>query len=103
VLRNVRIINEADRVLGEFNQETGGGIQTGITRTLFGKTYPVNPEKQRKKWAYEINFRIAELSGARSWAKIVENKGNEEKANAEIEKLKALRTELGIHAQAEGE
>jgi len=95
-LRSVRIINETDKLLGEFNQELGGGLRSGITRTLFGKTYPVNVEKQRKKWAYEINFRIAELSAVRSWGEITKNEGNIAKAEAEIEKLKALKQELGI-------
>lgn len=101
LLRSMRVLNESDKLLGEFNAELGGGLKSGTLRMLFGKTYPVNVDKQRRKWAYEINFRIAELSAVRSWGEVTKNQRNIDKATAEIEKLRALKKELGINSAHE--
>jgi hypothetical protein len=60
--RAIRLINESDRIIEGFFREDGDmSGWAAFLRGITGKAYPYQPEKQKKRWEWDINKRISRL------------------------------------------
>lgn len=61
--RSIRLLNEVDRLF--FDPDAGLTPATRILRAFSLRTYPVNAEKQRRWWDFELRRRIGALRRAK--------------------------------------
>jgi len=67
--RQLRVINEPDRILQTIDRQ---GWEDGVWRSIFGKSYPQNYERQKRWWEY---YQRQQLREAKRQRTIAEKKG----------------------------
>lgn len=90
--RSIRLLNESDRIIEGFFREDGDmSGWAAFLRGITGKAYPYAPEKQKKRWQWDIGKRISRL---KYMQKREEKQGNMNEAGViagVIEELEAER------------